>query len=95
MAWSSCADFSPDGSYAIFTCEYNNSLAKIDLVHHRLVETLPLTPGHMPQDIRVAPEGKVFFVADLIGDGLRARAAAWPNLTANPASPAILSGSRC
>jgi DNA-binding beta-propeller fold protein YncE len=64
------ADFSPDGSYAIFTCEFNDSLAKIDLVHHRLVETLPLTPGHMPQDIRVAPAGKVFFVADLIGDGV-------------------------
>ena len=64
------ADFSLDGSYAIFTCEYNDSLAKIDLVHHRLVETLRLTPGHMPQDIRIAPGGKVFFVADLIGDGV-------------------------
>jgi DNA-binding beta-propeller fold protein YncE len=64
------ADFSPDGSYAIFTCEYDNALAKIDLVHHTLVETLPLTPGHMPQDIRVAPGGKFFFVADMLGDGV-------------------------
>src|ERR1700733_5309268 len=64
------ADFSPDGSYAIFTCEFNDSLAKIDLVHHTLVETLPLTLGHMPQDIRVAPDGKIFFIADLIGDGV-------------------------
>ena len=64
------ADFAPDGSYAIFTCEFNDSLAKIDLVHHTLVETLPLTPGHMPQDIRVAPDGKFFFIADLIGDGV-------------------------
>ena len=64
------ADFSPDGSYAIFTCEFNDALAKIDLVHHKLVETLPLTPGHMPQDIRIAPEGRTFFVADLLGDGL-------------------------
>jgi DNA-binding beta-propeller fold protein YncE len=64
------ADFSPDGSYAIFTCEYNNALAKIDLVRHKLVETLPLTPGHMPQDIRVAPWGKFFFVADMLGDGV-------------------------
>ena len=64
------ADFSPDGSYAIFTCEFNNSLAKIDLVHHTLVDTLPLTPGHMPQDIRVAPDGKFFFIADLCGDGV-------------------------
>ena len=52
------ADFSPDGSYAIFTCEFNDSLAKIDLVHHTLIETLPLTPGHMPQDIRVAPTAR-------------------------------------
>ncbi len=64
------ADFAPDGSYAIFTCEFNNSLAKIDLVHHRLVETLPLSPGHMPQDIRVAPDGKAFFVADMLRDGV-------------------------
>ncbi len=64
------ADFSPDGAYAIFTCEFDNSLAKIDLVHHTLAETLPLTPGHMPQDIRLAPEGKTFFVADLLGDGV-------------------------
>ncbi len=64
------ADFAPDGAYAIFTCEFNDFLAKIDLVHHTLVETLPLTPGHMPQDIRVAPDGKIFFVADLIGDGV-------------------------
>jgi DNA-binding beta-propeller fold protein YncE len=64
------ADFSPDGSYAIFTCEYDNALAKIDLVHHTLVETLPLTPGHMPQDIRVAPGGKFFYVADMLGDGV-------------------------
>jgi DNA-binding beta-propeller fold protein YncE len=64
------ADFSADGAYAIFTCEFNNALAKIDLVHHALVETLPLTPGHMPQDIRVAPDGKIFFVADMLGDGV-------------------------
>ena len=64
------ADFAPNGSYAIFTLQFNNSLAKIDLVHHTLVETLPLTPGHMPQDIRVAPDGKFFFIADLIGDGV-------------------------
>jgi DNA-binding beta-propeller fold protein YncE len=64
------ADFSPDGAYAIFTCEYDNALAKVDLVHHTLVETLPLTPGHMPQDIRVAPGGKFFFVADMLGDGV-------------------------
>ena len=38
------ADFSLDGSYAIFTCEYNDKLAKIDLVHHTLAGMLQLSP---------------------------------------------------
>ena len=64
------ADFSADGAYAIFTCEYDNALAKIDLVHHTLAEILPLSRQGMPQDIRVSPDGSVFFVADLLKDGV-------------------------
>ncbi len=64
------ADFAADGAYAIFTCEFGNALAKIDLVHHTLAGMLQLTPGGMPQDIRVSPDGSVFFVADLLKDGL-------------------------
>jgi DNA-binding beta-propeller fold protein YncE len=64
------ADFAADGSYAIFTCEYDNALAKIDLVHHTLAGMLPLSRGGMPQDIRVSPDGSVFFVADLLKDGV-------------------------
>jgi DNA-binding beta-propeller fold protein YncE len=64
------ADFAIDGSYAIFTCEYNDQLAKIDLVHHRLEGMLQLSPQHIPQDIRIAPDGSAFFVADMLKDGL-------------------------
>ena len=64
------ADFSLDGSYAIFTCEYNDKLAKIDLVHHKLAAMLQLSPKHIPQDIRVAPDGSAYYVADMLGDGL-------------------------
>jgi DNA-binding beta-propeller fold protein YncE len=64
------ADFSLDGSYAIFTCEYNDRLAKIDLVHHRLEGVLQMSPRHIPQDIRVAPDGSAYYVADMLGDGL-------------------------
>jgi DNA-binding beta-propeller fold protein YncE len=64
------ADFAPDGSYAIFTCEYDNALAKIDLVHHTLEAVLPLSKGGMPQDIRIAPDGSAFFVADMLKDGI-------------------------
>ena len=64
------ADFSLDGAYAIFTCEYNDKLAKIDLVHHKLASMLQLSPKHIPQDIRVAPDGSAYFVADMLSDGL-------------------------
>jgi DNA-binding beta-propeller fold protein YncE len=64
------ADFSLDGSYAIFTCEYNDKLAKIDLVHHTLAGILQLSPRHIPQDIRIAPDGSAYYVADLLQDGV-------------------------
>ncbi len=63
-------DFSIDGRYAIFTCEFAGSLAKIDLVHHKVVGYLKLARHSRPQDIRVSPDGKVFYVADLVANGL-------------------------
>ena len=64
------ADFALDGSYAIFTCEFSDKLAKIDLVQHKVAGMLALSPKHIPQDIRVAPDGSAFFVADMLQDGL-------------------------
>jgi DNA-binding beta-propeller fold protein YncE len=64
------ADFAIDGSYAIFTCEFGNALVKIDMIRHELVGTLQMATGHMPQDIRISPDGSVFFVADMLGDGV-------------------------
>jgi len=64
------ADFSIDGRYAIFTCEYQGSLAKIDLVRREVVGYLKLSTGRMPQDIRISPDGKVFYVADMHADGV-------------------------
>ena len=87
------ADFSIDGRYAVFTCEFDGSVAKIDLVNRKVLGYLKLkmpatrfkdTPGltgpaameictvtkGMPQDIRVSPDGKRFYVADMAADGL-------------------------
>jgi YVTN family beta-propeller protein len=64
------ADFSIDGKYAIFTCEFGGKVAKIDMVHQKLVGYLDLRKGGMPQDIRVSPDGKVFYVADMMADGV-------------------------
>jgi len=64
------ADFSIDGRFAIFTCEYRGRLAKIDLVGRTVLGYLKLSRGGMPQDIRVSPDGRVFYVADLKAGGV-------------------------
>ncbi len=86
------ADFSIDGRFAIFTCEFTGTVAKIDLVNRKVLGYLQLLkPGvptqtvkgidgrdeiicttwkGMPQDIRVSPDGKTFFVADMMSDGV-------------------------
>ncbi len=64
------ADFSIDGRFVIFTCEFQGSLAKIDLVARKVLGSLRLSKGGMPQDIRISPDGKVFFVADMKAGGL-------------------------
>jgi YVTN family beta-propeller protein len=63
-------DFSIDGRYAIFTCEFGGTLAKIDLVGRKVVGYLKLSKGGMPQDIRISPDGQLFYVADMKADGL-------------------------
>src|SRR5215472_4117681 len=64
------ADFSIDGRYAIFTCEFQKGLVKIDLVDRAVLGYLTLSKGGMPQDIRVSPDGKLFYVADMHADGV-------------------------
>jgi len=71
------ADFSMDGKFAIFTCEFSGGgLAKINLAGKKVDSYLKLSkPGEpnahsMPQDIRISPDGTVFFVADMEADGV-------------------------
>ena len=86
------ADFSIDGRYAIFTCEFDGTVVKVDLVARKVIGYIQLIkPGvptttvkgfdgrdevicttwkGMPQDIRVSPDGKLFYVADMMSDGV-------------------------
>jgi YVTN family beta-propeller protein len=64
------ADFSIDGRYAIFTCEYGQAVAKIDLVARKVAGYLKLSKGGMPQDVRISPDGKLFYVADMKAKGV-------------------------
>ncbi|MER6559553.1 hypothetical protein ABT300_17825 [Streptomyces sp. NPDC001027] len=65
------ADFSLDGRYFIVSCEFSGELLKVDTARMKVVgqQKLPLT-GAMPQDVKVSPDGKLFYVADMIAHGM-------------------------
>jgi YVTN family beta-propeller protein len=63
-------DFAIDGKYLIATCEFQGGLVKVDLVDRTVIGYLTLPRGGMPQDIRVSPDGKTFFVADMMAAGV-------------------------
>lgn len=64
------ADYAVDGRYAIFTCEFNGSLVKVDVAAKKVLGFLKLSRGGMPQDIRISPDGRVFYVANMMSDGV-------------------------
>ncbi len=64
------ADFSIDGRYMIATCEFSSELIKVDIAQEKVLAHLKLTPKGMPQDCRVSPDGKVFYVANMEADGV-------------------------
>jgi YVTN family beta-propeller protein len=63
-------DYSIDGRYLIMTCEYAGRLAKIDWSGRKVLGYLTLPDKGIPQDIRVSPDGTVFYVADLRAGGV-------------------------
>jgi len=65
-------DFSADGSYLIASCEFSSEMVKVALGADgpSLVGTLRLTPGAKPQDVKLSPDGSVFYVADMVGNGV-------------------------
>ncbi len=87
------ADFTVDGRFVLFTCEFEGSLVKIDLAKRQVLGYLKLqmpptrfkegklafdpnaievctAKKGMPQDIRISPDGRHFYVADMDADGI-------------------------
>ncbi len=68
-------DFTRDGRWALATCEFSGKLLKLDVVTHKVVGYLQLDPGGLgkqgaPQDVRSAPDGRLFYVADMMANGV-------------------------
>jgi YVTN family beta-propeller protein len=65
------ADFSIDGRYFIVSCEFSGEILKVDTARMEVVrqEKLPLH-GAMPQDVKISPDGRLFYIADMMADGV-------------------------
>ena len=65
-------DFTADGTKLLASCEFANRMAIVDVATHKLLGEVPLhqVSGGMPQDVKLSPDGKVFYVADMIANGI-------------------------
>jgi DNA-binding beta-propeller fold protein YncE len=64
------ADFSANGRFFLVTCEFSGSLLRVSTLAHRVTGRIDLGPGSKPQDVRLAPDGRSFYVADMGRDQL-------------------------
>jgi len=69
------ADFAADGRSFVVSCEFSGQLLLVDTARERVLRVLrlPTRPGKMrpmPQDVKLSPDGKVYYVADMMSDGV-------------------------
>jgi YVTN family beta-propeller protein len=63
-------DFTADGRSLLASCEFGAELVKVDVHRERVVGVVHLQPGGMPQDVKLAPDGRLFYVADMMAGGV-------------------------
>jgi DNA-binding beta-propeller fold protein YncE len=63
-------DFTADGRFLLASCEFSAEMVKVDVRRERLVKVIRLRAGAMPQDVKLSPDGRVFYVADMAANGV-------------------------
>ncbi|MDX6714844.1 MAG: hypothetical protein QOH30_1402, partial [Baekduia sp.] len=63
-------DFTADARRALVSCEFAGRMIVVDLRGERVVRTIALRPGAMPQDVKLSPDGRTFYVADMASNGV-------------------------
>ncbi len=63
-------DYTADGRFALVSCEFAGRMIVVDLRRERVVRELALRPGAMPQDVKISPDGRTFYVADMASNGV-------------------------
>jgi YVTN family beta-propeller protein len=63
-------DMTRDGRRALVSCEFSGEMIVVDLGREKVVKHIALRAGAMPQDVKLAPDGRVFYVADMASNGV-------------------------
>ena len=63
-------DFTADGSEALASCEFSGQMLVLDVAHRRVTRVLSWPGLRMPQDVKLSPDGRVFYVADTLANGV-------------------------
>jgi YVTN family beta-propeller protein len=63
-------DFSADGTHALASCEFAAKVLYVDVVGKRVVKEVPLRADSAPQDVKLSPDGTVYYVADMQHGGV-------------------------
>ncbi len=64
-------DFTADGTKALVSCEFSGQLLELDVTGQRIVKAFGAGGGlGMPQDVKLSPDGRVFYVADMVSNGV-------------------------
>jgi len=67
------ADFTADGRTAVFSCEFAGRVAVVDVLKRSIVRIIDMPTRNMhmgPQDVKLAPDGSRFYIADSDQGGL-------------------------
>jgi DNA-binding beta-propeller fold protein YncE len=63
-------DYNAAGTHALVSCEFGGRVIELDLRRERVVRTIGLRSGAMPQDVKLSPDGRTFYVADMAAGGV-------------------------
>ena len=63
-------DFTADGRFLLASCEFGSRVLVVDVARERVTGAIQLPSGGMPQDVKLSPDGRVFYVADMTANGL-------------------------
>jgi YVTN family beta-propeller protein len=63
-------DFTRTGRFALVSCEFAGRMVVVDLRRERAVRSIDLKAGAMPQDVKLSPDGRTFYVADMATGGV-------------------------